>query len=163
MFLKNYTSNVPVSDTLQRIEKVLIRSGVSGIMKEYAPDGRVSAITFEIRIANQKPYMIRLPANEEKATNALWKQYVGNDTLEPDGDETQWPSKKRRKRVDFVEQGSRTAWKIIQDWIEVQMSMIQMEQADTLEVFMPYIWDGEQTVYNRIKTGGYRALLPEKV
>lgn len=161
MFLKNYTSNVPVSETLHRIEQVLIKSRVSGIMKEYGPTGKVVAVTFEIRMPNKNQYMVRLPANEEKATDALWKDYANGDSLTRDGSELLFTGRKKKSRKDFVEQGSRTAWKIIQDWIEVQMSMIQMEQADTLEVFMPYIWDGRQTVYNRIKSNGYRALLPE--
>ncbi len=50
----------------------------------------------------------------------------------------------------------------MQDWVGVQMSLIQMHQADTLQVFMPFIWDGKRTFYQAVKDGGYKALLPEK-
>src|SRR6185503_878462 len=39
MFLKNYTSEVPVTQTIARIEHALIKAGVSGIAKEYSPTG----------------------------------------------------------------------------------------------------------------------------
>lgn len=159
-FLKNYTSNVPVSQTIYKIEQVLIRCGVSGITKEYGPKMEVTAIRFHIPL-NDREVTIRLPADAKKAQEAMWRDYAGAD-ISKDGLGVTYGSRKKLRPTDFAEQGERTAWKIIQDWIEVQMSMIQMQQADTIEVFMPYIWDGKQTVYGRIKEGGYRALLPEK-
>lgn len=160
MFLKNYTSNVLVSQTIYRIEQVLIKCGVVGIAKEYTgASGEISAITFRIN-DNGKEFNVRLPADKEKAQEALWRDYGGNE-IHADGLRMLHSSRKRLKRSDFAQQAERTAWKIIQDWIEVQMSMIQMRQADSVEVFMPYIWDGKQTVYNRVKDGGYRMLLPE--
>lgn len=163
MFLKNYTSNVPVSQTIYRIEQVLIRCGVSGIGKDYGPGGKVIAITFKLPSPSHgRDMTVRLPADEKKALEALWLDYANGDKLSADGSELEWNSKKRKRRIDFADQAERTAWKIIQDWVEVQMSMIQLKQAEHLEVFMPYIWDGETTVYGRLKESGFRALLPEK-
>lgn len=162
MFLKNYTSDVPVSQTIHRIEQVLIRCGVSGIAKEYSPTAEVSAITFRIETPNTPAVSVRLPADKEKALDALWLNYANGDKLTPDGKCLQWASHKKKKRADFAQQAERTAWKIVQDWVEIQMSMIQMKQADHLEVFLPYIWDGQSTVYSRLKSSGFRALLPER-
>jgi hypothetical protein len=163
MFLKNYTSDVPVSQTIFRIEQVLIRCGVSGITKEYGPNSVVTAIRFHIKTAESIPELtVRLPANRERALDALWLDYADGEKLSEDGQRIHWNSRKRKVRNDFADQAERTAWKIVQDWVEVQMSMIQLKQAETVEVFMPYIWDGQQTVFGRIKANGYRALLPEK-
>jgi hypothetical protein len=74
----------------------------------------------------------------------------------------QWSARKRKVKADFREQAERTAWKIIQDWIEVQMSMIQMQQADFREVFLAYAWDGKRTFFDRVREGGFAGLLPEK-
>lgn len=161
MFLKNYTSNVPVNETIARIEKVLIRSKVSGITKEYGPAGKVAAVTFRIELPNQNPWTVRLPANEEKALLAMWLDYADGDKLTPDGLRLLYNNRKAKCKHDFREQAERTAWKIIQDWIEVQMSMIQMQQADWREVFLPYVWDGRQTLFQRMENNGFRALLPE--
>lgn len=162
MFLKNYTSDVPVSQTIFRIERVLIRCGVSGIAKEYTgTDGKIGAITFTIQPGEGGPRMaVRLPADTARAQEALWVNYAGDDLL-PDG-KLKWSCRKKLTKADFKDQAERTAWKIIQDWVEVQMSMIQTRQADFREVFLPYVWDGEQTVYQRIKSSGFRALLPER-
>lgn len=163
MFLKNYTSNAPVSQTIYRIEQVLIRCGVSGIMKEYTgTNGEIAAISFQLESPAGK-VAIRLPADKSKALEALWLDYVNGDKLNAKGDALEpYYSKKKKRRADFAEQAERTAWKIVQDWTEVQMSMIQMRQAEALQVFLPYIFDGKQTVFERVKAGGMRMLLPEK-
>jgi len=163
MFLKNYTSNVPVSQTIYRIEQVLIRCGVSGITKEYrGTNGEISAITFHIQPDQGAPRMtIRIPADKEKALDALWLNYANGEQLSSDGKSLAWSPHKKKRKSDFAQQAERTAWKIVQDWIEVQMSMIQMKQAEYREVFLPYAWDGERTFYQALKEGGFKAL-PEK-
>lgn len=161
MFLKNYTSAVPVHQTIHRIEATLIKCGVNGIMKEYGPNSAVAAITFHIKLA-ENPVTIRLPVDVNRALEALWLDYAGTDKLTPDGNRLAWNNSKKKVKADFRDQAERTAWKIVQDWVEVQMSMIQMKQADFQEVFLPYIHDGNETFYNRLKSTGFRALLQEK-
>lgn len=162
MFLKNYTSNVPVSQTLYRIEQVLIRCGAAEITKEYTPSpGQVAAVHFAIQTATGK-IRIRLPADTKAALEALWLDYADGDKLSPDGQRIHWNNRKRRTKADFREQAERTAWKIVQDWVEVQMSMIQMRQADTLQVFLPYVFDGTRTYYQALREQNFRGLLPEK-
>lgn len=160
MFLKNYTSNVPVSQTIARIEKVLIQCGVSGIMKEYGLNQKVVAVTFQIG-RNGEKQTIRLPADEAKAWDALWRDYAGSD-ITADGKSVIWSSRKSKRPQDFAEQAERTAWKIVQDWVEVQMSMIQLQQADMLQVFLPYIYDGRRTYYQALKESNFAGLLQEK-
>lgn len=162
MFLKNYTSDVPVNETIRRIENVLIRCGVSGIMKEYAgTSGEIVAITFRIEAATG-PLTIRLPADKHKATDALWLDYADGDKISDDGNRVAYNARKKKRRIDFAEQGARTAWKTVQDWIEVQLSMIQMKQADTLQVFLPYVYDGKRTYWQMVQESGFKGLLPEK-
>lgn len=162
MFLKNYTSAVPVSVTIQRIEKVLIRCGVRGIMKEYlGVSGEIAALTFQIE-APSGSVTIRLPVDKSRALDALWKDYAGDGDLNSKGDALIYGSRKRRKRDDFAEQAERTAWKIMQDWVEVQMSMIHMQQAEVLQVFLPYVYDGKRTYYQALRESSFRGLLPEK-
>lgn len=161
MFLKNYTSTVPISQTIYRIEQVLIRCGVKGITKDYGLGGKISAITFHVDTPTGKPLTIRLPADEAKAHEALWLDYVGAD-LSSNGTTASWSSRKRKTKADFADQASRTAWKIIQDWVEVQMSMIELKQADLLQVFLPYVYDGRQTYYQALKDAKFAGLLTYK-
>ena len=160
MFLKNYTSNVPTSQTVYRIEQVLIKCGAAGIQKEYVnTDGEISAVAFQIKTPNGR-VSIRLPVDVERALDALWKDYVGDDKLTDDGNGIRWNNRKQKTRLDFKEQANRTAWKIVQDWVEVQMSMIQLKQAETLQVFLPYvITSNGETMFRRISGGNIAGLL----
>lgn len=162
MFLKNYTSDVPVTVTIERIEKVLIRCGMTAITKEYGTRGEVAALRFQLKVGKLPEMSIRLPVDINAATEALWRDYVGSDSTYDQGDnEYITYGNKKKKRKDFVEQGQRTAWKIAQDWLEIEMSRMQLKQGDPREVFLAYIWDGRETIFQRIERSGFRALLPE--
>ena len=153
-FLRNYTSSVSVSQTIHRIEEILIRCGVTAVAKEYGDQGKVLAITFQLPAEDGIKMSVRLPADEQAAIDMLWKDY-----------EATHPHKyraNRKSRKDFVEQGQRTAWKLVQEWIEIEMSRVQMRQGEIREIFLAYIWSGSDTLYQRIKANGFRALLPEK-
>lgn len=164
MILKNYTSTVPVPDTIYRIEQVLIRAGVSGISKEYGINGQVSAITFKIQFEQAKvPVWIRMPADVEACANALFIDYADGDPLSSDGERVRARrGNKKKTRAEFKQQGERTAWKLMQDWIEVQLSMILLKQAEVAQVFLPYAWDGREMFYAKLKSGGFAALMPPR-
>jgi hypothetical protein len=148
MFLKNYTSEIHQDTTISRIERLLVNAGATGIQKLYT-GANCTAIVFEIAFED-RPLRVRLPANVENCLNALWNDYVRSS---PKG---------RKEKVDFVEQATRTAWKLVQDWVEVQVSLIQLKQVESLEVFMPYVWDGKRTYYESLRENRFKALLPEK-
>lgn len=161
MFLKNYTSDVPVPTTIMRIESILIKCGVKGIEKQYEDKtGRVLALTFTIDVGDNRPLRVNLPVREEQVLEALWQEYVDGDPLTPDGQNVQcYPNVKRKSRESFREQAQRTAWKLMQDWIEVQMSLILMKQADVREVFLSYILvNQKQTVFEVFQESGMKML-----
>lgn len=145
-YVKNYTSDVPVSRTISRIEEVLAKCGASHIAKEYNTRGAVKALQFMI-LVDGKQHVIKLPSNPEKVFLALKAQV----------------SRPRAGTIDRLrEQSERTAWKLQQDWVEVQLSMIQMGQAEMLQVFLPYVFNGRETYYEALSARGFKGLLPEK-
>ena len=161
MFLKNYTSGVPVAQTLARIEKVLIRCGVQGITKEYlGTNGLVTALMFHLEIPGQPAATVRLAPKIEAAQRSLWVNYAGSD-LQPDG-KLKWNSQKRQTLKDFAEQAERTAWRLVQDRVEIEMSLIELKQRDVVQAFMADVWDGSQTFYESLRASNFRGLLPEK-
>lgn len=165
-FLKNYTSAVPVLQTIHRIEEVLIKCGVSGITKEYiGTNGEIAAIMFHLELPGQPSATVRLAPKTDEAQEVLWRDYAGDDDLAADGQSLRW-SRKRQQKSDFRRQAERTAWKLLQDRIEVEMSLIQLKQRDFVQAFMADVWDGSATVYDRLLPRltqiGFRALLPEK-
>jgi hypothetical protein len=159
--IKNYTSGAPKSQTIWRIQQILIAAKVASISMDYQPNGEVAAVTFHIQTdLALRPVPVRLPAELDACHSALWRDYVAGDRTRslPNGDEDIVWGNKRKKKSDFLDQAERTAWKIVQDWLEVQLSMIHLKQADFVQVFLPYVWDGKQTFYARIKEGGLAML-----
>lgn len=141
--IKNYTSSVPVDRTVAKIEAALVSGGAEDIHKTFK-NGLLEGVSFQIFDPTVgKKLAIRLPANHEAVFDALRGRV----------------KKPRAGTLDKLrEQASRTAWKIIQDWVEVQISLIQLGQAEFLQVFLPYVWDGERTFYTALKSGGFKLL-----
>ena len=140
--LKNYTSNVPIARTISRIEECLADAGATGIMKDYK-DGQLAALTFRVQLPNGRPMSIRLPANHDAVLANMMKAV------------------KRPRQGTLLkvrEQAQKTSWKLMQDWVEVQLSLIQMQQVDFVQVFLPYVWDGRTTFYDQLKSKNFLAL-----
>lgn len=138
--IKNYTSSVPVERTILYIEQELSKIGVESIQKQY-DGGKPVALSFSILI----PFLatFRLPVNIVEARSALCKI-----------------SQYRNKGKDWIQaQAERTAWRIMLNWIEVQVAMVQLGQAEALEVFMPYAQiksrdEKSRTVFQIVKERG---------
>ena len=142
MNLKNYTSSVPVERTISRIEQALAEAGATGITKQYAA-GKLACLSFRVVIPAGRDIEVRLPANHEAVLNAMFKAI----------------RRPRRGTLERLrEQALRTSWKLMQDWVEVQLSLIRMQQAELLQVFLPYVWDGRRTFYAALQGRNFLAL-----
>lgn len=147
--LKNYTSEVPAITSMGRIEKNLVEAGATDISKKYE-GGICVAISFRLVIRSghkdlAMPMFFQLPAKVDACFNVLWK-------------EVKKPLAGTKERT--LQQAERTAWKIISDWVEVQLAMIKLEQAEVLQIFLPYVYDAasDQTFYQKVKEGGMKLL-----
>jgi len=141
--MKNYTSTVPVERTVMRIEMALVNGGAVGITKEYF-SYRLGAISFQVPAMEGRLIAVRLPADVEAVYNVLLKKLKRT------------PRKESLNRIG--QQAERTAWKLLQDWVEIQMSMVEMQQAELLQVFLPYVWDGKRTFFAHLKEGKFKQL-----
>lgn len=148
--LKNYTSTVPASTSLARIEKYLVEAGATDISKRY--ENQVcTAIMF--RIIHKTPLapqlgvamFFELPAKVNACYKVLWDQVKRPQ-----------PDTKRKT----MEQAERTAWKIVSDWVEIQLTMINLEQAELLQLFLPYIFNPqtEKTFFETMKGDNFKLL-----
>lgn len=121
-----------------KIEQLLVEAGATNISKAYNEDKTCTAIMFQMTIDSKFVYF-KLPANVQACFEVLWSAVK---------------NKLRANKQLYIDQAHRTAWKIILDWVEVQLAMIQLDQAKPLQIFLPYVCDPHtgQTFYEKIES-----------
>lgn len=139
--MKNYTSTVTPERSICLIEQLLVKFGALGVTKQYTK-GAVAGLSFIIEAPDTKlPVTILIPAQVEAAYNAM---------LEVAKKKNQWLSD--GQKLKLREQAERTAWKIVYEWVAIQLSMIEMKQAELRQVFMPYVTNSDgKTLYAFLK------------
>ncbi len=126
MPILNYTTKVDIYTTLGSIQGTLVKHGAKKILQDYDDNGHIAALSFMVDTPSG-PKGIRLPANVDAVHRVLQKQKVKCDR----------------------EQAERVAWRIVKDWIEAQMAILEAEMVQVDEIFMPYMLDktGQKTLY----------------
>lgn len=129
MPLLNYTTKVDVYATLGAIQGQLVKHGAKKIMQDYDDDGHIIALSFMIETPFG-PRGIRLPANVDAVHAVLTRQKVKCDR----------------------EQAERVAWRIVKDWVEAQMAILESEMVQMDEIFLPYMLNNSgRTVFQAYK------------
>lgn len=118
MPLLNYTTKVNVYTTLGEIQGQLVAHGAKKIVQDYDEDGHIAALSFLIDTP-AGPRGIRLPANVDAVHAVLTRQKVKCDR----------------------DQAERVAWRIVKDWVEAQMAILESEMVQMDEKFLPYMVD----------------------
>lgn len=118
MPILNYTTTIADHKTVGEIQAVLARAGAVSVNMEY-DQGQPAAIAFVVRIGdNYVNY--RLPSNWE----GVYKR-MSRDRDVPN-------------RFKNEAQARRVAWRIVKDWVEAQVAIIDAGLAVLPEVFLPY-------------------------
>jgi len=143
--IKNYTSIVPAAISISKIEQCLVEFGATDISKKYSEDKICTGIVFRL-IVNNIPLFFKLTAKSDACFRVLYAEYKKPN-----------PEIKSKCKM----QADRTAWKIISDWVDIQLSMIQLEQAELLQIFLPYAYDNktDSTFYEKLKENDFKTLL----
>jgi len=120
MPILNYTTTVTVAKTVGEIQEMLARAGAKRIMIDYEA-GQPAAITFEVA---GEAYM--LPCRAE----GVYQRISANKAIKP--------------YLRTREQANRVAWRIVKDWTEAQLAIIEAGLVTLDEVMLPYamIWPG---------------------
>ncbi len=119
MPILNYTTSVPVDRTMMQIQKILVKHGATNISTDYI-DGQPASMMFLIDISGQW-ISYRLPCRHGRVFRILERD----------------PRVQPRYRTE--EHALRVSWRIVKDWIEAQMALIEAELASLPEVFLPYV------------------------
>ena len=123
MALLNYTTTIEPEQTIGEIQRMLSRYNVAAMMTEY--DGpQVSAVSFRLDIAG-KPLSFKLPCNW-RAVAVIFKDPKHRAKL------------RLSRGTTLEEQAARTAWRIIKDWIEAQLALVEINMVTIPQVFLPW-------------------------
>jgi len=133
MPILNFTTAVPVSRSVAEVTKLLVKGGATSIMSRYADDGAITGLSFTVA-TDLGPRAFQLPVNADSVTQALVRD----------------PRVPRRSKTSA--QGERVAWRILKDWIEAQLAIIEAGMVKLDEVMLPYMVDNGVTVYELYRT-----------
>ena len=120
MPLLNYTTKIDADTTAGEIAKCLSMHGAQAVLTEYDPkDSYVTSISFRLNLDGNM-ISFRLPCD--------WKPVL--QILEDD-------RKVPRSQVNRT-QAVKVAWRIVKDWVEAQLALVETKMVSTQEVFLPY-------------------------
>ncbi len=142
--IKNYTSIVSKEKSIANIEKLLVQAGANHISKIYE-NNEIKGLFFQLIIDNN-PFTFRLPSQSENIYIML-KNNIKK------------PRKNTFKNIN--EQSERIAWKILKEWIHIQLSFIKLKQIEPLQAFLSYLYDFNKqlTFYDTLKQNNFKFLL----
>lgn len=135
MALLNYSTTVDAYKTVAEIEQMLVKHGAKSIMKSYEGED-VTSLSFLIDTGNGN-IPVKLPVRLDDVLQVLTEQ------------------KKAYPKANIKatrEQANRVAWRILKDWIEVQMALLDMQMVKFEEIFLSYIETADgKTVYEKLE------------
>jgi hypothetical protein len=142
--LLNFSTSIEVPKTLGQIMGILAAAGAKKVQAEY-DDGEPVSLQFLIA-TKYGERGFSLPANVERVGKVLSRLYE---------------QKKLERRHCTSEQAARVAWRILKDWIEAQLALIQADMVDLEVVMLPYMLDESgKTVYQLMEERHLGALPP---
>lgn len=143
--IKNYTSETPAKTSIQRIEEMIVSAGAVRISKGYTTDGIILEINFILPVNNMS-LTFNINPNVDLVQKKMLNNYINKPTLS--------------QIIACRKQAERTAWKNQQELLQIQLDMVELNQVDMMQALFLSLTDGTETVYDKIKKNGYKALLP---
>ena len=141
MPIKNYTTKVAASRSVQEIQEALVKHGATGVLYEYEQGtGRIQSLKFILVLeGNQIPFS--LPIDWRRFQLALKKDRV-----------TRWNDEDYCYRV---------AWRVIRDWVMAQLSIFETQMVSIPQLFLPYaVTRSGETLYEIAAKNPSQLFLP---
>jgi hypothetical protein len=141
--IKNYTTKIDVTKTMMEIQNILGKHGATHIFIQWDKGVPIS-LAFKFPV-NDRTISFILPMNEEKLfevfKRALKNREIGNKDCN-------------------ITQVRMTGWRILKDWVDSQMALIEIEMVKFEEVFLPYMYDEKtnQTLFQKMSSNNFKSL-----
>lgn len=134
----NYTTTVPVEKTLGEMHAMLAEHHAKAIATEYDDNRQPAGLTFVIA-TDFGDRTFSLPVDVKVVHKLL---------VELDSKGLSARAKKRQGHYSSPEHAARVAWRVMKDWLEAQLALIQYRMVSLDQVMLPYLrGDDGQTLY----------------
>lgn len=124
----NYTTRISAAKSIAEVTSMLVKAGVSTVATRYS-DGRAVGLAFTMPTPHG-PRDFELPVNVEGVAALLAKQEKRGDFRS---------TRKAKGYFSTPEHAEKVAWRVMKDWMEAQLAMIEAEMADIIQVMLPYV------------------------
>ncbi len=124
----NYTTKIAVDQTVGEVTRLLAKAGAASVSTHFDDAGGADGLGFTLRT----PHGLRtfdLHVNIDGTHAALTREA---------------PTKARAARMTVAAftarvQAERVAWRVVKDWLEAQVALIEAEMATLDQVMLPYL------------------------
>lgn len=130
MSLLNYSTTVPAAKTVAQIQTILAKHGAIAILTNYDSEGQVESLSFKVKTSHGE-LPIRLPIDIDATLRVLERQAP--------------------RRYCNREQAVKVSWRIIKDWVEAQLAILETEMVRMEQIFLPYVVTNDgRTLFSRM-------------
>ena len=143
MPLLDYTTKVNAQKTVTEVMGLLVAKGADEISIVYDDDRQPAGLKWTVQSPRLGRVGFALPCNIDAVFAKLTEQKVMVTS----------PESRRQQAI-------RTSWRILKDWVEAQMALLETGMVTMDEIFLPYMLSGGQTFYQAMVAGEFRALNP---
>lgn len=135
-YFLNYTSKVPAMQSIAEISQMLAKFGAQKIMHDYDEQGKIKALSFALQL-EENLIFFRLPTEWRPVQQIIAEIRKGNTKLSRD--------------VLTEDHAYNVAWRVVKDWIEAQLALLETKMVTLPQLFLPYAVTADgSTLYERI-------------
>lgn len=147
MGLLKYTTEKPIEETIADIQRMLLRAKASSVLQDF--DGAQNVIAISFKVPTKFGVMaFRLPC-EARAIQAVLNAQAKAGAIP-------------KRFLNDTDQARRVGWRIIRQWLEAQLAIVETQMVTLEQVFLPYAQtESGATIYERMVERGFNVLALE--
>lgn len=133
----NYSTKIAAARTAGECQDILARAGADEVSVRYR-DGRPCGLGFTLNTPHGRR-LFTLPVDADSMRRVLAREDAEGKLKAGTRPAGGWSSPEHAERV---------AWRVVKDWLEAQLALINAQMASLTQVMLPYLLvDPEQTLY----------------
>lgn len=147
----NYTTQIPADRSLSECQRLLGTHGAAAVAVHYDVEGRADGMSFTLRTPHGER-AFTLPVDVGAMHRLLLAQRSAGKLKSH--------AKGGVAALTTTAHAERVAWRVVKDWLEAQLALIDAQMATLDQVMLPYLRvDAERTLYQAYEQREQAALM----